>query len=104
MRATLTHQALRAWPPLPRCGAGEGGERGEPGEGLAGYRRSGYIFLKLAYCSRCRQATGRPPVRELTMVRGRSARAALGMLIAALLFVPSGLRAEEAGKTIKIGV
>ncbi len=38
------------------------------------------------------------------MVRGRSARAALGMLIAALLFVPSGLRAGEAGKTIKIGV
>ena len=38
------------------------------------------------------------------MVRGRSARAALEMLIAALLFVPSGLRAGEAGKTIKIGV
>src|SRR5438445_13402313 len=32
------------------------------------------------------------------------ARAALGMVAAALLLAPSGMHAEEAGKTIKIGV
>jgi ABC-type branched-subunit amino acid transport system substrate-binding protein len=38
------------------------------------------------------------------MILGRFASAALGALAAALLSAPSGLQAEEAGKTIKIGV
>ena len=38
------------------------------------------------------------------MILGKFARVALGALVAALLLVPNGLQAEEAGKTIKIGV
>lgn len=38
------------------------------------------------------------------MILGRFACAAMGALAAALLLAPTGLQAEEAGKTIKIGV